>query len=256
MMHLKRLALALALVLAWTAVASAETVTCKATRDVWLSAANKMETGCNMGAARTLKLKVWQEFAIVDFDAHHGNGIQEMFYHRADVLYISLHQSPLWPGTGTVDEVGAEDGFGRNLNLPMLPHAEDRHFARAFDEVVLPALALYEPDAILVSAGYDGHFLDPLPDLRLTADGFFEMTRKLTHAAAELCEGRILLALEGGYDLEIGLPESVEASARALMGLDAVEWTAPEETPHLQATDRVEETLEAVIALHTERWLS
>ena len=194
--------------------------------------------------------------AIVDFDAHHGNGTQEMFYYRRDLLYISLHQAPFWPGTGTVDEVGAEDGFGRNLNIPMLAGAEDRHFARAFDEVVLPALTLYEPDAILVSAGYDGHFRDPLPDLQLTATGFFEMTRKLVAAAAELCEGRIVLALEGGYDLPIGLVEGVEASARALLGLGPVEWTAPDETPHPQVTERVEETLDAVIALHTERWLS
>ena len=196
--------------------------------------------------------------AIVDFDAHHGNGTQEMFYHRGDVLYISLHQSPLYPGTGSVDEVGVNEGFGRNINIPMLPGAGDEHYLRAFEQVVIPALARYEPEAILVSAGYDGHFADPAYQaaLELTAAGFYEMTRALVAAAGELCGGRLALMLEGGYDLQVGLPEGVEASVRALLGMDPVQWTMPDAPPHPAALQRVEEMLEGVIALHRERWLS
>ena len=103
--------------------------------------------------------------AIVDFDGHHGNGTQEAFYHRGDVLVISLHQSPLFPGTGFVEEIGVDDGRGATLNLPMAPLAQDLHYLRAFDEIVLPALASYQPDAILVSAGYDGHYADQIRQL-------------------------------------------------------------------------------------------
>lgn len=196
--------------------------------------------------------------AIVDLDAHHGNGTQEMFYHREDVLYISLHQSPLFPGSGSVDEVGVEAGFGRTLNIPMVMEAGDPHFLRALDQVVIPALQAYRPDAVLVSAGFDGHFRDPVwrAQLRMTAAGYHEMTRLLADAAARLCGGRITVVLEGGYDLEVGLPESAEATVRALMGLGLLEWSMPEDEPHPQALERVEQTLDAVIALHRERWLS
>ncbi len=194
--------------------------------------------------------------AIVDYDAHHGNGVEQIFYNRDDVLYISLHQMGFWPGTGSVDDAGAEAGFGRNLNIPMAPWAGDEHYARAFDELVLPALALYQPDAILCSAGYDSHFRDPLPDLYLTCGAFFDMTRKLADAAAELSEGRLALMLEGGYDLQVGMPEGVEATVRALMGLEPAEWTQPDRVPHEQAAKRVAHILDQVIETHRSRWLS
>lgn len=185
--------------------------------------------------------------AIVDFDGHHGNGTQEAFYHRGDVLLISLHQSPLFPGTGFVEEIGVEDGLGATLNLPMAPLAQDIHYLRAFDEIVLPALASYQPDAILVSAGYDGHYADPIAQLALTARGFFLMTVGLLTAARDLCEGRLTMILEGGYDLEVGLPESVEATACALMRQPERPWTALPGRPHPEMTARVEAALEDTI---------
>lgn len=181
--------------------------------------------------------------AIVDFDGHHGNGTQEAFYHRGDVLVISLHQSPLFPGTGFVEEIGVDDGRGATLNLPMAPLAQDLHYLRAFDEIVLPALASYQPDAILVSAGYDGHYADPIAQLALTARGFFLMTVGLLTAARDLCAGRLTMVLEGGYDLEVGLPESVEATACALMRLPERPWTELPGRPHPEMTARVEATL-------------
>jgi len=198
-------------------------------------------------AAEALLLDGASRVAIVDFDGHHGNGTQEAFYHRGDVLYISLHQAPLFPGTGFLEEVGVEDGFGTTMNLPFAPQAEDIHHLRAFDEIVLPALAGYEPEAILVSAGYDAHFRDPIVQLLLTARGFFLMTVGLLTAARDLCEGRLTMVLEGGYDLEVGLPESIEATACALMRKAERDWTGLPGEPHPEMTARVERTLEDVI---------
>jgi len=208
-------------------------------------------------AAEALLRDGLERVAIVDYDCHHGNGTQEMFYHRGDVLYISLHQHPFYPGTGTVDEVGVDEGVGRNLNIPLPLLAQDAHYVRAFEEVVLPALAQYEPQAILVSAGYDGHFREPLAQMSLTADGFYQMSRYLVEAAEELCEGRQVVVLEGGYDLEIGLPESAEATARALLGDPAqAGWHELDDPPHQHATDQVREVLSAIIEVHRKRlWL-
>ena len=193
-----------------------------------------------------------QRVAIVDFDGHHGNGTQEAFYHRGDVLYISLHQAPLFPGTGFPEEVGVEEGFGGTINLPFAPQAQDIHYLRAFDEIVLPALAGYHPEAIVVSAGYDGHFRDPIAQLLLTARGFFLMTVGLLTAARDLCDGRLTMVLEGGYDLQVGLPESIEATACALMRQPERAWTPLDREPHAQMTARVEEGLEQVIAQHRQ----
>ncbi|MGI5818668.1 MAG: histone deacetylase [Armatimonadota bacterium] len=194
-----------------------------------------------------------ERIAIIDFDGHHGNGTQEMFYHRGDVLYVSLHQAPLFPGTGTVDEVGVDEGAGLTVNLPFPPHAQDTHYLRAFDELILPLLGAYEPEMILVSAGFDAHFRDTLVQLSLTARGFFLMTVGLLTAARELCEGRLMMALEGGYDLQIGLPESVEATVRALMRRPEVDWHPLEPQPHPEQTATVDEVVDAIIATHQER---
>ncbi len=194
-----------------------------------------------------------ERVAIVDFDGHHGNGTQEMFYHRGDVLLISIHQRPLFPGTGTVDEIGIDEGSGATINCPVPPHAQDIHYLRLFDELLLPVLHMYEPEAIIVSAGFDAHFRDTLVQLSLTARGYFLMAVGLLTAARDLCDGRLLMVLEGGYDLEAGLPESVEATARALMREPEGEWLALESQPHREATLRVEEAVEAIIEAHRER---
>ncbi|MFP4248791.1 MAG: histone deacetylase [Armatimonadota bacterium] len=194
-----------------------------------------------------------ERVAIIDFDGHHGNGTQEMFYHRGDVFYVSLHQAPLFPGTGTVDEVGVDEGAGLNVNIPLPQHAQDIHYLRAFDELILPLLAAYEPEILLVSAGFDPHFRDTLVQLALTARGFFLMTVGLMTAARDLCDGRLMMALEGGYDLEVGLPESVEATVRALMKKPEVDWQPLEPQPHPAQTAQVDEALDAIIDKHQER---
>jgi len=155
--------------------------------------------------------------AIVDFDVHHGNGTQDTFYADASVLFCSLHQSPLYPGTGLVGEIGSGTGRGYTVNLPLPPGCGDLAYARGFEQLVVPVVRRFHPDIILVSAGFDGHWADPLADTRVSTSGFVTMARTLAQLADELCEGRLALILEGGYDLH-ALASSVVAVTTALAG--------------------------------------
>jgi acetoin utilization deacetylase AcuC-like enzyme len=158
-----------------------------------------------------------ERVAIVDFDVHHGNGTQDCFYDDGRVFFCSTHAWPLYPGSGDMNEVGAEDGYGATLNLP-LPHGTgDKGFQLLYDEVVLPALRRFSPELILVSAGYDAHWDDPLGPLTLTIDGYTALTQRLARLAGEICGGRIALVLEGGYSLP-ALAGGVVASLRVLLG--------------------------------------
>jgi acetoin utilization deacetylase AcuC-like enzyme len=157
--------------------------------------------------------------AIVDYDVHHGNGTQDCFYDDGTVFFCSTHASPLYPGTGAADEIGVEDGYGATLNLPLPYRTGDRDFAALFDEVVLPALRRFDPQLILVSAGYDSHWDDPLGPLSLSASGYAALMQRLVALAGELCGGKIALVLEGGYSLR-ALAASVVASLRVLLGQD------------------------------------
>ena len=158
--------------------------------------------------------------AIVDFDVHHGNGTQEIFYADPAVLFVSLHQYPLYPGTGAAHETGEGAGEGATLNLPLPAGCGDDEYLDAFDAHVLPALAAFRPEFLLVSAGFDAHFRDPLAGMRVTAEGFAAMTRRLRSAAEELCNGRLALVLEGGYHLD-ALRESVNAALDVLAAPEA-----------------------------------
>ncbi|HEY7068360.1 MAG TPA: histone deacetylase [Chloroflexota bacterium] len=138
---------------------------------------------------------------IVDFDVHHGNGTQDVFYDRADVALFSTHQFPLYPGTGRLAETGTGAGAGYSVNLPLPPGCGDGVYLRAFDEVLAPLARRYRPDLILVSAGYDAHWSDPLANMRLTVDGYVALVERLRRLADELCGGRLVALLEGGYNL-------------------------------------------------------
>jgi acetoin utilization deacetylase AcuC-like enzyme len=139
---------------------------------------------------------------ILDWDVHHGNGTQDAFYETEQVLYVSLHQYPHYPGTGAIGDIGFGAGTGFTVNCPMPAGWGDAEYIRVFDRCILPIGRQYEPDFILVSAGFDCHFRDPLASMNVTEDGFRAMTRRLKRLAAESCEGRMVAALEGGYDIE------------------------------------------------------
>ncbi|MFQ5693085.1 MAG: histone deacetylase [Nitrospinota bacterium] len=155
---------------------------------------------------------------IVDWDVHHGNGTQALFYDDPSVLFFSIHQYPFYPGTGAEDETGEGAGKGTVINAPLPAGAGDAEAVRAFREKLVPAAEAFRPEFVLISAGFDGHQRDPLGQLRLTEEGFAELTRIVMEIAGRFAGGRIVSLLEGGYDLE-GLSRSVEAHLRTLSGL-------------------------------------
>ena len=184
-------------------------------------------------AAAHARAKGAARVAIVDYDVHHGNGTQHMFETDPNVLYVSLHQFPFYPGTGAADEVGSGAGKGFTVNLPLEVGSVDDDYHVAFSEVVVPVLRQYDPDLLLVSAGFDAHERDPLAGMRLTSAAFGAMTMELRKVAEACCEGRIVLMTEGGYDLR-ALAESLQAAVEALAASSA----EPSWLPSGVASDR------------------
>ena len=152
--------------------------------------------------------------AVVDFDVHHGNGTQDIFWADPTVMYCSTHQMPLFPGTGASGERGEHDTI---VNAPLASEDGGAKFRAAFENVILPQLKKFSPELIIISAGFDAHYRDPLASLNLRAEDFGWVTRKLMDVADNSAGGRIVSVLEGGYDLQ-GLKESVAAHVTALMG--------------------------------------
>jgi acetoin utilization deacetylase AcuC-like enzyme len=151
--------------------------------------------------------------AVVDFDVHHGNGTQDIFFDDPNLFYASTHQFPLYPGTGQASERGVS---GNIVNAPLAPGSGGREFRRAFESKILPALESFQPEFILISAGFDAHVADPLANLCLETGDFAWATTELSAVAARLCQARVVSALEGGYDLD-ALRQSVAAHVQALM---------------------------------------
>lgn len=143
-----------------------------------------------------------QRIAILDLDLHHGNGTQDIFWARGDVLYISTHQSPLYPGTGSVDETGVGAGAGATMNFPLPPGSGDSAFAAVLEEAILPMLNQFKPQMLIISLGFDSHWRDPLGYLLVSAQGYYTTLTRLTEWAQQHANGRIALILEGGYDLQ------------------------------------------------------
>ena len=155
-----------------------------------------------------------ERVAIVDFDVHHGNGTQDIFWDDASVLYGSTHEMPLYPGTGALSERGEHDQI---VNCPLRAGAGGEAFRAALGAAILPRLEAFRPDLIVISAGFDAHRLDPLANLNLVEADYAWATRRLMAAADKSCNGRVVSLLEGGYDLD-GLSRSAAAHVAALMG--------------------------------------
>jgi acetoin utilization deacetylase AcuC-like enzyme len=153
-----------------------------------------------------------ERVAILDFDVHHGNGTQDIFYNDPSVFFGSSHQMPLYPGTGAINETGV----GNIVNAPLRNGDSSAPFREAWRERLLPALEAYSPDLIILSAGFDAHYRDPLAGINLDADDFDWITGKLLSVAEKHCENRVVSLLEGGYDL-LGLAESAAAHVNRLM---------------------------------------
>ncbi|MFZ6030558.1 MAG: histone deacetylase family protein [Chloroflexota bacterium] len=161
-----------------------------------------------------------QRIAIVDLDLHHGNGTQDIFWQRGDVFFCSVHQAPLYPGTGKLWERGAGAGEGMTANFPLLPGSGDRAYLAFMDALILPLLARVAPQIVLVSYGFDAHWMDPLGNLALSAGAMGRLVQRLAAWADDHCEGKLAIVLEGGYDLDAAAACS-QAVVAALLG---TEW--------------------------------
>jgi len=158
-----------------------------------------------------------ERILIIDFDVHHGNGTQGTFYDSPRVMYISTHEYPFYPGTGDINETGSGEGRGTNLNVPLPAGCGDAEYLTVFEQIIAPAARRFNPQLILVSTGYDGHWADPLAMMNLSVGGFARMAGIIKGLADELCGGRLALTLEGGYNLE-ALAASVKATFDVLLG--------------------------------------
>ena len=199
-----------------------------------------------VGAQWALDQGLVRRVAIVDFDVHHGNGTQAVFYHRDDVLFVSLHQHPLYPGTGYYTEVGVGKGKGMTVNFPIPAGQTNGFYSSLLTGMVLPILAGYEPGLILVSAGFDAHRDDPLAGMLLDERGYASMAADLNRAAGKICGGRILYVLEGGYNLK-ALAASVETTVAT--GLDP-----PEAGPELEPSPHSESYMDQLRPVLSPHW--
>lgn len=180
---------------------------------------------------------------IVDWDLHHGNGTQHSFYDSDKVLYVSTHQFPFYPGTGDVSETGKGKGEGYTVNIPLPGYQGDADYATIFNDIVVPVGREYKPELILVSCGFDIYKNDPLGAMEVTADGFAYLTRSLVGLADEVCGGKLLVTLEGGYDLN-GQRDGAMAVLSELYG-------APLDTGYsTNLSKKVAVELEAVKSVH------
>ena len=166
--------------------------------------------------------------AYVDIDAHHGDGVQGLFYDRGEVLTVSMHESGryLFPGTGHTYEVGKGEGRGLSVNVPLEPYTEDASYLEAFEAVVPVALRTFGPDLIVLQAGADMHYFDPLADLKLSVSGMAQSYRRMVELADELCEGRLVATGGGGYD-----PYRTVPRAWALLWAALTRQTLPDAVP-------------------------
>jgi acetoin utilization deacetylase AcuC-like enzyme len=183
---------------------------------------------------------------VVDWDVHHGNGTQAMFYGDPGVLFFSTHQFPFYPGTGALREVGAGAGIGHTVNVPLPPGTRDGDYAKVFGEILRPIADAYAPQLVLVSAGFDAHADDPLGGMEVTEDGFAMMCEAVRSIADAHAGGKLMLLLEGGYDLE-GLARSVLACALVL-----ARHTAP--PVGMSTTRGGDAALRAAIEQHRAHW--
>ncbi|MFI5252399.1 MAG: histone deacetylase [Bacteroidota bacterium] len=158
------------------------------------------------------------KIAIVDWDVHHGNGTQDIFYSDPTVLYISTHQYPYYPGSGSRSERGEGKGEGFTLNIPMRSGSGEAEYMTAFQQEIIPAIDNFHPELLFISAGFDAHRDDPLANINLTEESYKKMTKMLMESADKHCQGKIISVLEGGYNLH-SLSKSVEGHVRVLGGM-------------------------------------
>jgi acetoin utilization deacetylase AcuC-like enzyme len=187
---------------------------------------------------------------ILDWDVHHGNGTQHSFEDDPSVLYVSTHQFPYYPGTGNVNEAGVGPGLGLTLNIPMPPGCGDEEYTGVLQRVLVPAARHFRPEMILVSCGFDAHRDDPLASMELTAEGFLAMTHIVRALADELCGGRVVFVLEGGYAAS-SLREGMRS---VLQGMLEAPPSHPPRVPEAATGSRLRTILDRIVAIHRDHF--
>jgi acetoin utilization deacetylase AcuC-like enzyme len=163
-----------------------------------------------IGAMHAILKYTMNRILVVDWDLHHGNGTQAQFYDDNRVLYFSTHQYPYYPGTGAIEEIGRGKGLGYNINIPLRPGTDNAQYVKIFRKIIYPLSMKFKPDIVLISAGFDPYYKDPLGGMKVTSDGFAYLTRILMDIADNCCGGKLVLTLEGGYHIT-GLAESIKS---------------------------------------------
>jgi len=206
-----------------------------------------------VAATHLLRDEGLNRILILDVDAHHGNGTQEIFYDTDSVLYVSLHQDPRgFPGTGYADEIGEGKGLGYTVNIPFPYRIDDQIYLKAFDEVVVPIVHQYKPQFILVSAGFDGHYTDPIGGLALSAKCYTSVFSRILRLAAQLCGGKLVASLEGGYSLSF-LGKTVTAAISKMADFTyTVRDSQPVSNPRTRK--RAEQTIKNVKQIQSSFW--
>jgi len=200
-----------------------------------------------IGAEYLIKKHDFKRILIIDWDLHHGNGTQHSFYDRKDVLFFSTHQYPHYPGTGNWDETGTGNAEGFTVNVPLRPGKNENDFLFIYDKILSPIAAVYKPEFILVSAGFDIYRGDPLGGMEVSGEGFGYLAGKLMTLAGELCQNRLLITLEGGYNLE-GLQQGIKHVLLHLSGERKLSIEKPEISSQLQ------QELEPIFKTQNKYW--
>jgi|Deesub1362A_J573_1020465.scaffolds.fasta_scaffold01830_5 acetoin utilization deacetylase AcuC-like enzyme len=210
---------------------------------------------------RWLQKKGFRRILILDWDAHHGDGTQEIFYDNPSVLYISTHQIPLYPGTGYPYECGIAEGEGFTINIPLPPGTSDEGYMLVMDEIIKPVVEEFSPEFIAISAGQDNHFTDPITELALTARGYAEIMREAVKLSERFCKGKLVAVLEGGYSVEGALPYTNLGIIAAMAGLDISQIREPENylvylrmRKDEKALIKLRKNIEEVKMVHSSYW--
>jgi acetoin utilization deacetylase AcuC-like enzyme len=189
-----------------------------------------------------------ERILIIDFDVHHGNGTQEVFYTRPEVVYISTHEYPFYPGTGSVEETGSGEATGATVNIPLPAGCGDSEYLEVFDQIIVPAAKRCRPQLILVSAGYDAHWADGIAMMQVSVSGFRQMVRIIKGLADELCGGRLVFSLEGGYHLN-ALAASVKATFDVLLGNTSIDDPLGQ-SPRSFRAPKIDSLIRAIKEIH------
>ena len=185
---------------------------------------------------------------IIDFDVHHGNGTHEAFYDNPQVLYISTHEYPFYPGTGSAEETGRGEAKGTTVNIPLPGGCGDIEYLQVFKQIIVPVAKRFKPQLIMVSAGYDLHWADGIALMQVSVTGFAQMARIIKQLADELCGGRLVFTLEGGYNVN-ALAASIRATFDVLLGNTKIEDPLGQ-SPRRFQTPSIANLLERIKEIH------